>query len=367
MFVDSHCHLAFPELKARLPEIRTAMAEAQVDRALCICTTLEEFEDVHALAMRYDNFWASAGVHPDNEGIAEPTVDKLLALAARPRVVAIGETGLDYYQMEERKGGRSVADMEALFDSIPLQDVTCSMTISGPAVPIFCMYLVAAERQDAVVLRQAVPHQVYQEAVLPGCRHGDMKLGVGPEPGPVTLSRCLERRVIRERRDPRELRRVTAVDPLPGLRRRVPTARHPGPPGGLARRLPLLRPARRSAGEPAGRLHRHRRLARTRDVHIIQMRRDRRIAQLGVGIAADTAHEQLGVLEDGRPDALVPAEACDLEERRHVHVETRLVVLQLIKLPADVNHKLALCSGNKVQFCDPASERVCCHRLAGTL
>jgi len=112
MYVDSHCHLSFPELAERLPEIRAAMAEAQVDRALCICTTLEEFEDVHALAMRYDNFWASAGVHPDNEGVAEPTVDKLLELAARPKVVAIGETGLDYYQMDERKGGRSVADLE---------------------------------------------------------------------------------------------------------------------------------------------------------------------------------------------------------------------------------------------------------------
>lgn len=112
MFVDSHCHLSFPELAERLPEIRAAMAEARVDRALCICTTLEEFEDVHALAMRYDNFWASAGVHPDNEGVAEPTVDKLLELAARPKVVAIGETGLDYYQMDERKGGRSVGDLE---------------------------------------------------------------------------------------------------------------------------------------------------------------------------------------------------------------------------------------------------------------
>lgn len=111
MFVDSHCHLSFPELQSQLPQIREAMAEAGVDRALCICTTLEEFEDVHALAMGYDNFWASAGVHPDNEGIAEPTVAKLLELAARPRVVAIGETGLDYYQMEERKGGRSVADL----------------------------------------------------------------------------------------------------------------------------------------------------------------------------------------------------------------------------------------------------------------
>jgi TatD DNase family protein len=112
MFVDSHCHLSFPELLSQLPQIREAMAAAQVDRALCICTTLEEFEDVHALAMGYDNFWASAGVHPDNEGIAEPTVDKLLELAARPRVVGIGETGLDYYDMEGRKGGRSVSDME---------------------------------------------------------------------------------------------------------------------------------------------------------------------------------------------------------------------------------------------------------------
>jgi len=112
MFVDSHCHLSFPELAAQLPQIRQAMAEAQVDRALCICTTLEEFEAVHALAMGYDNFWASVGVHPDNEGITEPTLEKLLELAARPRVVAIGETGLDYYQMDERKGGRSVGDLE---------------------------------------------------------------------------------------------------------------------------------------------------------------------------------------------------------------------------------------------------------------
>ncbi len=112
MFVDSHCHLTFPELASQLPQIRAAMEAARVDRALCICTTLEEFEEVHALAMAHDNFWASAGVHPDNEGVAEPTLDKLLELAARPKVVGIGETGLDYYQMDERKGGRSVADLE---------------------------------------------------------------------------------------------------------------------------------------------------------------------------------------------------------------------------------------------------------------
>jgi TatD DNase family protein len=112
MFVDSHCHLTFPELAPRLPEIRDAMARAQVDRALCICTTMEEFESVHALALAYDNFWATVGVHPDTEGLTEPGVDDLVRRARLPRVVAIGETGLDYYQMEERKGGRSIADME---------------------------------------------------------------------------------------------------------------------------------------------------------------------------------------------------------------------------------------------------------------
>jgi TatD DNase family protein len=112
MFVDSHCHLTFPELASRLPEIRAAMAQAQVDRALCICTTMEEFESVHALALAYGNFWASVGVHPDTEGLTEPSIEDLVTRSRLPRVVAIGETGLDYYQMEERKGGRSIADME---------------------------------------------------------------------------------------------------------------------------------------------------------------------------------------------------------------------------------------------------------------
>ena len=112
MFTDSHCHLSFPGLVEQLPAIRQAMAAAQVSRALCICTTLEEFDGVHALALAYDNFWCSVGVHPDNEGIAEPSVQDLLSRAALARVVAIGETGLDYYGMEDRKGGRSIADLE---------------------------------------------------------------------------------------------------------------------------------------------------------------------------------------------------------------------------------------------------------------
>jgi len=108
MFVDSHCHLTFPELIADLPAIRSAMAAAQVDRALCICTTLEEFDAVHGLAMAHDNFWCTVGVHPDNEDVTEPSTEDLVQRAARPRVVGIGETGLDYYRLN----GRSVADME---------------------------------------------------------------------------------------------------------------------------------------------------------------------------------------------------------------------------------------------------------------
>ena len=107
MYVDSHCHLTFDGLHERIDDVREAMAAAQVDRALVICTTLEEFETVHALALRFPNFWASAGVHPDNEGVREPAVDDLLQRASLPRVVAIGETGLDYYRL----GARSVADM----------------------------------------------------------------------------------------------------------------------------------------------------------------------------------------------------------------------------------------------------------------
>ena len=107
MFVDSHCHLTFPELSGRIGDVRAAMHAAQVDRALCICTTLEEFPAVHALATAHDDFWASAGVHPDNEGVREPSVEDLVRLAALPRVVAIGETGLDYYRLN----GRSVEQM----------------------------------------------------------------------------------------------------------------------------------------------------------------------------------------------------------------------------------------------------------------
>ncbi len=108
MFTDSHCHLNFPDLFARLDEVRAEMAQAHVDRALVISTTLETFPQVHGLATEFDNFWCTVGVHPDNEGVSEPSVAELLRLAALPKVIGVGETGLDYYRLE----GRSLADMQ---------------------------------------------------------------------------------------------------------------------------------------------------------------------------------------------------------------------------------------------------------------
>ena len=107
MFFDSHCHLNFPELSSRLDQIRADMAQADVRRALLISTRVETFDQVHALAMAHDNFWCTAGVHPDEDEVIDPTLDQLLAMGRRDKVVAIGETGLDYYRL----GERTVADM----------------------------------------------------------------------------------------------------------------------------------------------------------------------------------------------------------------------------------------------------------------
>jgi TatD DNase family protein len=101
MFIDSHCHLSFPELAQDLPGVLQRMRENKVVAALNICTTLEEFPAVVAVAEQHAHVFASAGVHPDNEGVEEPTLDRLVELAQHPRVVAIGETGLDYFRLQE--------------------------------------------------------------------------------------------------------------------------------------------------------------------------------------------------------------------------------------------------------------------------
>ncbi|MEZ5730220.1 MAG: TatD family hydrolase [Burkholderiaceae bacterium] len=100
MFVDSHCHLDFPELVGQLDAILSRMSAAEVDEALCVSVTLAGFPQVLALAEREPRLWASAGVHPDTIDEDEPDVDRLLEMAAHPKVIAIGETGLDYYRIE---------------------------------------------------------------------------------------------------------------------------------------------------------------------------------------------------------------------------------------------------------------------------
>ena len=98
VLVDSHCHLNFPELVADIDGVLARMQTAGVTHALCVCVNMREFPEVLGLAERFPNIYVSVGVHPDQPPGTEPTVDQLVELARHPRVIAIGETGLDYYR-----------------------------------------------------------------------------------------------------------------------------------------------------------------------------------------------------------------------------------------------------------------------------
>ena len=97
MLIDSHCHLNFPDLAQRLPEVLANMAEAGVDKAIAISVSRQSFEEVHAIAQNHPNIYATVGIHPDDPEAEEFSLEELLERAARPKVVAIGETGLDYH------------------------------------------------------------------------------------------------------------------------------------------------------------------------------------------------------------------------------------------------------------------------------
>lgn len=99
MLVDSHCHLDFDEFRDRVPELLEEMVAAGVSHALCISVTLRDFPRVLALAEAHPNLFATVGVHPDYPDAGNVAVDELLVLADHPKVVAIGETGLDYYRL----------------------------------------------------------------------------------------------------------------------------------------------------------------------------------------------------------------------------------------------------------------------------
>ncbi|MDK2123461.1 TatD family hydrolase [Parachitinimonas caeni] len=99
MFIDSHCHIDFPELAEKIDALQDAMRANQVSHALCISVNLAGLPGVLDMAERFDNVFATVGVHPDYEDCEEPSVERLVALAKHPRVVGIGETGLDYYRL----------------------------------------------------------------------------------------------------------------------------------------------------------------------------------------------------------------------------------------------------------------------------
>jgi TatD DNase family protein len=103
MFIDSHCHLDFPEFQSRLPEVLANMESAKVSHALCVSVDLPDFPNVLKLAQDHPHLYASVGVHPDYEETPEPTIEFLVETAQKhPKIIAIGETGLDYYRMGER-------------------------------------------------------------------------------------------------------------------------------------------------------------------------------------------------------------------------------------------------------------------------
>lgn len=101
MYVDSHCHLDFPELAQNLPDILARMEQNRVSHALVVSVNLPQWPGLIELVAPHPHLYASVGVHPDYEDTQEPTVDGLVEMARAPKVVAIGETGLDYFRLSE--------------------------------------------------------------------------------------------------------------------------------------------------------------------------------------------------------------------------------------------------------------------------
>lgn len=100
MYIDSHCHINFPELAQRLPELLHNMRENKVSHALCVAVDLPDFPSVLALAEAHENIFASVGVHPDYVDTPEPSAESLVELSQHPKIIAIGETGLDYFRLK---------------------------------------------------------------------------------------------------------------------------------------------------------------------------------------------------------------------------------------------------------------------------
>lgn len=100
VFIDSHCHVNFSDLAPDYPEISQRMAQNQVQMALCVSVNLPDWVGMMQMVEREPTLWGSVGVHPDYENEIEPTIEDLVERSQHPKVVAIGETGLDYYRLK---------------------------------------------------------------------------------------------------------------------------------------------------------------------------------------------------------------------------------------------------------------------------
>lgn len=101
MYIDSHCHVDFPQLAENMPQILQDMQNNQVDKALVVSVCLEDWPNLMKLVEQHDTFFASVGVHPGYDSVPEPTYQDLFERTHHEKVIAIGETGLDYYRLEE--------------------------------------------------------------------------------------------------------------------------------------------------------------------------------------------------------------------------------------------------------------------------
>tara|TARA_B100000787_G_scaffold147338_1_gene118255 strand:+ start:269 stop:1042 length:774 start_codon:yes stop_codon:yes gene_type:complete len=100
MYIDSHCHINFPELNEKIDQVLDNMKNHNISHALCVSVTLDKIDEILSLANKYSNIYASVGVHPDYEDIEEPDIDKLHRYSKEKKIVAIGETGLDYFRLK---------------------------------------------------------------------------------------------------------------------------------------------------------------------------------------------------------------------------------------------------------------------------
>ena len=152
MFIDSHCHLDFPEFQARLPEVLGNMELAKVTHALCVSVDLPDFPNVLKLAQDYPHLYASVGVHPDYEDTPEPTLEFLVETALKhSKIIAIGETGLDYYRM----GDRSYESMEWQRERFRTH-IRASIAAKKPLI----IHTRAASEDTIKILKEEGAHQI---------------------------------------------------------------------------------------------------------------------------------------------------------------------------------------------------------------